>query len=147
MKGVACVATTWGLKVHSQGQQTIRDYWSIVILTLPIFWGGRGATVILNLIFRRVGWQKILNFALKIKKGGMEGGTWEVLRPCHPLKIWNVHLTACHICDEYIVLVTKHHTVWHAYVKQRMTLRYGQALADVLNIIYKYNKQGSFDSI
>ena len=37
---------------------------------------------------------KNLNFALKIKGGGREGGTCEVLRPCHPLKIWNVH-TAC----------------------------------------------------
>ena len=27
---------------------------------------------------------KILNFALKIKRGGREGGTCEVLRPCHP---------------------------------------------------------------
>ena len=35
---------------------------------------------------------KILNFALKIKVGGREGGTCEVLRPCHPPKIWNVHL-------------------------------------------------------
>ena len=35
---------------------------------------------------------KILNFALKINGGGREGGTCEVLRPCHPLKIWNVHL-------------------------------------------------------
>ena len=35
---------------------------------------------------------KILNFALKIKGGGREGGTCEVLRPCHPPKIWNVHL-------------------------------------------------------
>ena len=34
---------------------------------------------------------KILNFALKIKGGGREGGTCEVLRPCHPPKIWNVH--------------------------------------------------------
>ena len=36
---------------------------------------------------------KILNFALKIKRGGGEGGTCEVLRPCHPhpKKIWNVH--------------------------------------------------------
>ena len=33
---------------------------------------------------------KIFNFALKIKGGG---GTCEVLRPCHPPKIWNVHLT------------------------------------------------------
>ena len=35
---------------------------------------------------------KGLYFALKIKGGGREGGTCEVLRPCHPLKIWNVHL-------------------------------------------------------
>ena len=35
---------------------------------------------------------KILNFALKIKGGGREGGTCEVLRPCQPPKIWNVHL-------------------------------------------------------
>ena len=39
---------------------------------------------------------KILNFALKIKGGGREGGTCEVLRPCHPPpKIWKVHK-----CDE-----------------------------------------------
>ena len=35
---------------------------------------------------------KIFNFALKIKGGGRDGGTCEVLRPCHPPKIWNVHL-------------------------------------------------------
>ena len=29
---------------------------------------------------------KILNFALKMKEGGREGGTCEVLRPCHPPK-------------------------------------------------------------
>ena len=29
---------------------------------------------------------KILNFAWKIKGGGREGGTCEVLRPCHPRK-------------------------------------------------------------
>ena len=34
---------------------------------------------------------KILNFVLKINWGGREGGKCEVLRPCHPLKIWNVH--------------------------------------------------------
>ena len=34
---------------------------------------------------------KILNFALKIKGGGREGGPCEVLRPCYPPKIWNVH--------------------------------------------------------
>ena len=34
---------------------------------------------------------KIFNFVLKIKGGGREGGTCEVLRPCHPPKIWNVH--------------------------------------------------------
>ena len=34
---------------------------------------------------------KMLTFALKIKGGGREGGTCEVLRPCHPPKIWNVH--------------------------------------------------------
>ena len=28
--------------------------------------------------------KKILNFALKIKGGGREGGICEVLRPCHP---------------------------------------------------------------
>ena len=38
---------------------------------------------------------KIFNFALKIKGGGREGGTCEVLRPCHPPKIWNVHLNRC----------------------------------------------------
>ena len=34
---------------------------------------------------------KIFNFVLKIKGGGREGGMCEVLRPCHPPKIWNVH--------------------------------------------------------
>ena len=34
---------------------------------------------------------KILNFALKIKGVGREGGTCEVLRPCQPPKIWQVH--------------------------------------------------------
>ena len=29
---------------------------------------------------------KILNFGFKIKGHGREGGTWEVLRPCHPPK-------------------------------------------------------------
>ena len=29
---------------------------------------------------------KIFNFGLKIKGGGREGGTHEVLRPCHPPK-------------------------------------------------------------
>ena len=29
---------------------------------------------------------KLLNFALKIKGGGREGGTCEVLQPCHPPK-------------------------------------------------------------
>ena len=27
---------------------------------------------------------KTVDFALKIKRGGREGGTCEVLRPCHP---------------------------------------------------------------
>ena len=35
---------------------------------------------------------KMLNFALKINRGGREGGKCEVLRPCHPPKILNVHL-------------------------------------------------------
>ena len=38
---------------------------------------------------------RIFNFALKIKGGGREGGTCEVLLPCHPppphKKNWNVH--------------------------------------------------------
>ena len=40
---------------------------------------------------------KISNFALKIKGGGREGGKCEVLRPCHPQKIWNVHMMHCRI--------------------------------------------------
>ena len=53
---------------------------------------------------------KILNFALKIKGGGREGGTCEVLRPCHPPKIWNVHpayhvetIKTCSKIDQIIV--------------------------------------------
>ena len=38
---------------------------------------------------------KISNLALKIKGGGREGGICEVLRPCHPPKIWNVHQSFC----------------------------------------------------
>ena len=34
---------------------------------------------------------KMYNFALKIKGGGREGDRYEVLRLCHPPKIWNVH--------------------------------------------------------
>ena len=34
---------------------------------------------------------KMSDFTLKIKGGGREGGTCQVLRPCHPPKIWNVH--------------------------------------------------------
>ena len=54
-----------------------------------------GVTVVLNLIFRRVGRQKS-KFCLKNQGGGREGGTCEVLRPCHPPKkeIWNVHLNS-----------------------------------------------------
>ena len=50
-------------------------------------------TVILNLIFRRVG-DKNFKFCLENQGGGSEGGTCYVLRPCHPpkKKIWNVHL-------------------------------------------------------
>ena len=47
---------------------------------------------------------KILNFALKIKGGGRECSTCEVLRPCHPPKIWNVHLLvkSCYIIHKWI---------------------------------------------
>ena len=41
-------------KKSSQGQQTIRAYWSTVILTLAFSREG-GGTIFLNLIFRRVG--------------------------------------------------------------------------------------------
>ena len=51
------------------------------------FFRGGGVRVILNPIFRRGRVTKILHF----KGGGMEGGTCEVLRPCHAPKIWNVH--------------------------------------------------------
>ena len=45
---------------------------------------------------------KILNFGSKIKGGSMEGGTCEVLRPCHPPKkklkraqSWSNHVGLC----------------------------------------------------
>ena len=49
---------------------------------------------------------KMLNFALKIKGGGREGGTCEVLRPCHPPKIWNVHMAyiQCHSLSRMLFL-------------------------------------------
>ena len=51
---------------------------------------------------------KILNFALKIKGGGREGGTCQVLRPCHPPKIWNVHQQSVIMvewCIQVIIIV------------------------------------------
>ena len=83
VKRLSCVTTTWGLKVHSQGQQTIRVYWVTVILTLPFSEKGGWLTVILNMVFRRVGWQKFETLPWK-SRGGREGGKCEVLRPCHP---------------------------------------------------------------
>ena len=66
---------------------------------VPFFEGGGGGDSYFRSEFlegiRRV--TKILNFALKIKGGGREGGTCEVLRPCHPhppKKVWNVHMNA-----------------------------------------------------
>ena len=52
---------------------------------LALFRGGGGDTYLKSDFYEgRV--TKILNFALKIKGGGREGGTCEVLRPCHPPK-------------------------------------------------------------
>ena len=44
---------------------------------------------------------KILNLALKIKGDGREGGTCEVLRPCHPPKFGTC--TSSLLFDERIV--------------------------------------------
>ena len=38
---------------------------------------------------------KGLNFALKIKQGGREGGTCEVLRLCHPPKKEKIGTCTC----------------------------------------------------
>ena len=55
--------------------------------------GGGGGDSYLKPDFSEGRVTKIFNFALKIKGGGgREGGTCEVLRPCHPPKIWNVYL-------------------------------------------------------
>ena len=51
---------------------------------------------------------KILNFALKIKGGGRESGTCKVLRPCHPLKIWNVHLPLSRLGGGYLIPPLRH---------------------------------------
>ena len=48
------------------------------------FWGGGGVNIYLRSDFLEGRVTKILNFALKIKGGGREGGKCEVLRPCHP---------------------------------------------------------------
>ena len=45
--------------------------------------GGGGGDTYLNSDFYEGRVTKIFNFALKIKRGGREGGTYEVLRPCH----------------------------------------------------------------
>ena len=41
---------------------------------------------------------KISNFGLKIKGGGREGGTCEVLRPCHPPKFETCTDKVCSFC-------------------------------------------------
>ena len=38
---------------------------------------------------------KMLNFALKIKGGGREGGKCEVLRPCHPQNLKRALTLGC----------------------------------------------------
>ena len=57
-------------------------YWSTVILTFFFMGGGVDSYLRSDFLEGRVA--KILNFALKIKEGGTEGGTCEILRPCHP---------------------------------------------------------------
>ena len=53
--------------------------------TPPIFFlEGAGGDSYLKSGFQEGKVTKILNFALKIKGGGREGGTCEVVRPCHP---------------------------------------------------------------
>ena len=52
-------------------------------MTLP-FLGGGGGESYLRSDFLEGRVTKILNFALKIKGGGRESGTCEVLQPCHP---------------------------------------------------------------
>ena len=56
----------------------------------PSLAGGGGSYLRSDFLEGRV--TKILNFPVKIKGGGTEGGTCEVLRPCHSPKIWNMHL-------------------------------------------------------
>ena len=51
-----------------------------------LFLGGGGGDSYLRSDFLEGRVKKISNFALKIKGGGREGGTSEVLRPCHPPK-------------------------------------------------------------
>ena len=60
----------------------------MVILTLR---GGGGGDSCLQSDFYEGRVTKILNFALKMKVGSRDGGTYEVLPPCHLPKIWNVH--------------------------------------------------------
>ena len=54
-------------------------------------------TVILNLTFRREG-DKNFKFCFENQGGGMEGGTCEVLQPCHPPKFG--------MCTYLIAMVT-----------------------------------------
>ena len=56
---------------------------------------------------------RILNFALKIKGGGREGGTCEVLRPCHSPKIWNVHFV-----PNFGLFTMSNHQIWSCHMTQ-----------------------------
>ena len=69
-------------------------------MTFPFFEeGGGGGDTYLKFDFYEGRATKILNFALKIKGGGREGGTYEVLRPCHPPQ--NLKRALCQISFIY----------------------------------------------
>ena len=65
---------------------------------------------------------KILYFALKIKGGGREGGTCEVLRPCHPLRIRNVHQLDRAI-DMYHFCLSNYHASDFYWLSGQMALQ------------------------
>ena len=52
---------------------------------------------------------KILNFALKINGGGREGGTCEVLRPCHPPPKFGTCTSAAFIANLCSHLIPVHY--------------------------------------
>ena len=84
---------------------------------------------------------KMVNFALKIKGGGREGGTSEVLRPCHPPKIWNVHLGSLRspcIRSKFDILAV--------FGRGGDFSQINQSINQSINLLLRHNKGSEYES-